>query len=281
MTPLSTRHTPSSDGTAIAYATAGDPAHPSIVMIHGWAQQFTCWQPIFDRLADRFHLVALDLRGHGGSAKPDDPTAYTDTPLWGADIAAVIAAEGLQRPTLVGWSYGSRVIAAHLATHGDTHLGGVVLAGGILAIGAAREDWMVGAASPGLDRDLYTDDLPRRLAATARFVDACTAVPLPRQTYGALVGANMLCPPHVRRALFGTDLDLRPVYAAMTCPGLVIHGMADAVVTPQTGQTAAKLMRRGQFLPYDGIGHAPFLEDPDRFAADLAGFVSTYQQGAP
>ncbi len=281
MTPLSTRHTQGSDGTAIAYATAGDPAHPPIMLIHGWAQQFTCWQALADRLADRFHLVALDLRGHGASGKPDDPAAYTDTRLWGDDIAAVIAAEGLQRPTLVGWSYGSRVIAAHLATHGAAHLAGVVLAGGILAIGAAREDWMVGAASPGLDRDLYTEDLPRRLAATARFVDACTATPLPRQTYGALVGANMLCPAHVRRALFGADIDLRPVYAAMTCPGLVIHGLADAVVTAQTGRAAAALMRRGQFLGYDGIGHAPFLEDPDRFATDLADFVSTHHQGTP
>jgi pimeloyl-ACP methyl ester carboxylesterase len=271
---MTTHHTDSSDGTAIAYVTAGDPARPAILLIHGWAQQFTCWQPLMERLADRFHLVAMDLRGHGASAKPETPGAYTETRLWGDDVAAVIAATGLSRPTLVGWSYGSRVIAAHIATHGDAHLAGIVLAGGILAIGAAREDWMVGNASPGLDRDLYTEDLPRRLAATARFVDACTAEPLPRQTYGGLVGANMLCPAHVRRALFGADLDLRPVYAAMTCPGLVIHGTADAVVTPQTGEAAAALMQHGRYLPYEGIGHAPFLEHPDRFAADLAQFVT-------
>jgi pimeloyl-ACP methyl ester carboxylesterase len=277
---MTTHHTDSSDGTAIAYVAAGDPARPAILLIHGWAQQFTCWQPLMDRLADRFHLVAMDLRGHGASAKPETQGAYTDTQLWGDDVAAVIAATGLTRPTLVGWSYGSRVIAAHIATHGDTHLAGIVLAGGILAIGAAREDWMMGSASPGLDRDLYTEDLPRRLAATARFVDACTAQPLPRQTYGALVGANMLCPAHVRRALFGADLDFRPVYAAMRCPGLVIHGTADAVVTPRTGEATAALMRHGRYLPYEGIGHAPFLEDPDRFSADLAQFVTGGQPAA-
>ncbi|WP_284260986.1 alpha/beta fold hydrolase [Roseicyclus amphidinii] len=271
---MTTHITPSTDGTQIAWTEAGPRGAPAILLIHGWAQQFTCWQPTIDRLQDRFHLVAMDLRGHGASGKPEDPAAYTDTQLWSDDVAAVIAAANLARPTLVGWSYGSRVIAAHLATRGCAHLAGVVLAGGILAIGKAREDWMVGASSPGLDRDLYTEDVPRRLAATARFVAACTAEPLDRTTYAELVGANMLCPAHVRRALFGADVDLRPAYAALTRPGLAIHGLADTVVTARTGETAAGLMPKGRFLGYEGVGHAPFLEAPDRFAADLSEFVT-------
>jgi non-heme chloroperoxidase len=272
---MTTDVTPSTDGTAIAFHSAGNPAHPSILLIHGWAQASICWEPLIDRLSERFHLVSMDLRGHGASDKPDDPAAYTSTEAWGDDVAAVIAASGLDRPCLVGWSYGARVIAAHLATHGDAHLGGVVLAGGIMAIGAAREDWMVGPASPALDRDLYSADLTRRLHATARFVDACTAQPLARRVYGAMVGANMMCPAHVRRALFGADLDLRPVYAAMRCPGLVIHGEDDAVVSAATGAAAAALMRDGRHLLYPKTGHAPFLEDPDRFAGDLSAFVTT------
>lgn len=265
---------PSTDGTRIATYTAGDPANPAILLIHGWAQQSLCWGQVMDRLKDRFHLVAMDLRGHGASDKPMDPAAYTDTALWGDDVAAVIAHHGLSNVTLVGWSYGSRVIASYLATHGDAALAGVVLAGGILALGKARDDWMMGASSPGLDRDLYTSDLSRLIPATARFVDACTARPLDRQTYGQLVAANMLAPPLVRRALFAADWDMRPTYAAMTCPGLVIHGEADRVVSPATGAAAAKAMPKGRFLPYPGIGHAPFLEDPDRFATDLADFVT-------
>lgn len=271
---MKTEFATSTDGTPIAYASAGDPGAPAILLIHGWAQQFSCWQPAIDRLEDRFRLVAMDLRGHGASGKPETTEAYTDTALWSDDVSAVIDAAGLVRPTLVGWSYGSRVIAAHLATRGDAHLAGVVLAGGILAIGAARADWMVGQSSPGLDRDLYTGDVPRRLAATARFVEACTARPLDRATYARLVGANMLCPAHVRRALFAADVDMRPVYAAMTCPGVAIHGLSDTVVTPETGRAAADLMPRGRFIGYEGVGHAPFLEAPDRFAADLAAFAT-------
>ena len=201
---MTTHFATSTDGTQIAFTRIGDPALPPILLIHGWAQAGICWQATMDRLADRLHLVALDLRGHGASGKPDDPTAYADTALWGDDVAAVIAAASLDRPTLVGWSYGARVIAAYLTTHGSAHLAGVVLAGGILAIGKAREDWMVGPASPGLDRDLYTEDLNRRLMATARFVDACTAKPLPRALYGAMVGGQYALPaPCAPRAFRG------------------------------------------------------------------------------
>lgn len=271
---MTTSFATSTDGTEIAFVSVGEPSAPPVLMIHGWAQQFTCWAPMLDRLSDRFHLVAMDLRGHGASAKPKESAAYTDTTLWADDVQAVMDAAGLDRPVLVGWSYGSRVIAAYLESFGEDRVAGIALAGGILAIGEARESWMVGPASPGLDRDLYTDDVPRRLSATARFVEACTAKPLDRASYAQLVGANMLCPANVRRALFDATVDFRSVYAALSRPALVIHGTEDTVVSPATGEAAAKLMPQGRHLPYEGVGHAPFLEDPDRFAADLAGFVT-------
>ncbi|MDM8164850.1 alpha/beta hydrolase [Roseovarius sp.] len=263
------------DGVRLATYAEGPEGAPALLFIHGWAQQSVCWRPVMDRLKDRFRVVAMDLRGHGASDKPEGEGPYTDTALWADDVTAVIEGYGLEKPVLVGWSYGSRVIASYLSVHGDGALGGVVLAGGILTIGAAREDWMVGPSSPGVQRDLYTGDLPRRLAATAKFVRECTAQPLDTQAYGELVGANMLCPPHVRRALFAPTWDFRPVYAAMTCPGLVIHGVQDEVVSAATGEAAAKLMQDARYLPYDGTGHAPFLENPDRFAADVADFTET------
>ena len=247
------------------------------MLIHGWSQQFICWAPVMERLSDRFHLVAMDLRGHGASDAPQGEAPYTDTGLWADDVAAVIKAAGLERPVLVGWSYGARVIGAYLAQQGAEKIAGIAVAGGVLAIGSKRESWMAGSASPGLDRELYTDDVPRRLAATARFVAACTTDPLEVVTYAELVGANMLCPAHVRRALFKADVDLRPVYAQTACPALIIHGTEDKVVTPETGQAAAEALKNGRYLPYEGIGHAPFLEAPDRFAADLGAFAEACQ----
>jgi pimeloyl-ACP methyl ester carboxylesterase len=109
-------------------------------------------------------------------------------------------------------------------------------------------------------------------------VDACTEAPLDRASFAELVGANMLCPALVRRALFAADVDLRPVFRDMECEALVIHGAADRVVTPETGVSAARLMRTGGLISYDGIGHAPFLEAPDRFARDVGDFATSVHE---
>lgn len=261
-------------GVMLHVTDQGPEDAPAIVFIHGWSQDGSCWQAQAP-LADRFRLVAFDLRGHGASDAPMDEAAYTDGALWAGDLAAVIKALALHRPILVGWSYGSRVIAAYLDVFGDTAIAGVVLAGGILAIGDERRDWMVGPASPGLNPDLYTDDDARRLAATEAFIRTCTEEPLDEALTADIITRNMGVPALVRRALFAASWNFQPVYAALNVPLLAIHGVEDRIVAPLTGITASELAPLGDLRLYEHTGHAPFLESPGRFNADLAEFTET------
>ena len=81
---------------------------PPILFIHGWSQNHLCWAKQYESaLADEFRLVAYDLRGHGMSEAPLEPEHYTDGELWADDVAAIIDQLGLDRPVLVGWSYGA------------------------------------------------------------------------------------------------------------------------------------------------------------------------------
>ena len=50
--------------------------------------------------------MAYDLRGHGMSEAPLEPEHYADGRLWADDVAAIIQQLVLDRPVLVGWSYG-------------------------------------------------------------------------------------------------------------------------------------------------------------------------------
>jgi alpha-beta hydrolase superfamily lysophospholipase len=52
---------------AIALREAPNPAAPPLVLLHGIGSRAESWWPVLDPLAARFHLYALDLRGHGGS----------------------------------------------------------------------------------------------------------------------------------------------------------------------------------------------------------------------
>ena len=64
-------------------------------------------------------LVAYDLRGHGMSEAPLEAEHYTDGALWADDVAAIIDQLRLDRPVLVGWSYGSFVICDYVRAHGQ------------------------------------------------------------------------------------------------------------------------------------------------------------------
>ncbi len=245
---------------------------PALLFIHGWAQHAICWRAQ-SPLAERFRCVALDLRGHGRSEAPQRVEAYTETKLWGDDIQAIITELDLRDVILVGWSYGARVIGAYLATHGSQALAGLVPVGGIIAIGEAREPWMVGEGSPGRNPDLYTNDQEKLLSATANFVEDCTYRPLDRALYGTLVGANMLVTPLVRRALFKGTFDCRAHYEQFSKPALVLHGTQDTVVAPEVAHASAEALPNAKLSLWDETGHAPFIEHAQRFNAELSAFA--------
>ena len=119
-------HVRAPDGTRLAVYEWGNPAGPEVLLVHGFAQSHLCFVPQFQSaLAQQFRLVAFDQRGHGASDQPSDPAAYQGSRVWADDIATVLDAMRLERPVLVGWSMGGRVIRQYLMTHGDGRLAGL------------------------------------------------------------------------------------------------------------------------------------------------------------
>ena len=93
----------------------GDPANPPIVLLHGGHQSAHSWDLVSLSLARRFHVLALDQRGHGDSewARDVDYSNHTMS----LDAEAFIAAMGIARPVLIGHSMGGRnaMLLAHRA----------------------------------------------------------------------------------------------------------------------------------------------------------------------
>src|SRR5215469_14694522 len=93
----------------------GDAPGPAVLFIHGWSQNHLCWEQQYTSdLATSYRLVTFDLRGHGMSEMPREASAYQQGQLWADDLAAIIAALHLNRPVLVGWSYGGFLIADYV-----------------------------------------------------------------------------------------------------------------------------------------------------------------------
>ena len=92
----------------------GRPDGPPILFIHGISESHLCWARQYQsKLAKEFRLVAYDLRGHGMSQAPRAGALHRHK-LWADDVAAIIQQLGLERPVLVGWSYGGYIICDYL-----------------------------------------------------------------------------------------------------------------------------------------------------------------------
>jgi non-heme chloroperoxidase len=118
--------------------------------------------------------------------------------------------------------------------------------------------------------DMCGADLLANIAATRRFVRACTRRPRTRAETETALAWNMTVPTEVRQALRAREIDVADVYAGTTVPVLVTHGRDDAIVLPAMAQELLDRCPTAMASWYGGVGHAPFWEAPDRFDAELA-----------
>jgi non-heme chloroperoxidase len=117
-------------GVPLNVVEAGNRGAPGILLIHGFAQSYLAFTHQLDSdLAESFHIVAFDLRGHGVSAKPWNSEDYVGSRIWADDVQAVIDATGLNKPVLVGWSYGGYVLADYIRHYGVANIAGASLVG--------------------------------------------------------------------------------------------------------------------------------------------------------
>src|SRR5437867_4757369 len=89
-------------------------AGPVIVLVHGIGGVSGLWEPIAGRLAARRRVVAVDLRGHGRSARIGGGLALAD---FTDDLHRFLDREGLARVTLVGHSFGACIALNYAALH--------------------------------------------------------------------------------------------------------------------------------------------------------------------
>ena len=193
------------DGVDISVREWGNPEGWPILFVHGLAQSHLSFLPQFaSQLADRHRLIAYDLRGHGESAKPLDPSFYDEGRRWADELEAVIDGVAATKPILVGWSLGGRVLRQYLIHHGDRRIGG-------LHFVSTRpfEDPAVLAPASRANIAGRPDTLAERIDAHIAFLRACFLRQPPEDDFAVALAYNVIVPQEIREAISGwsTGLD--------------------------------------------------------------------------
>lgn len=131
-----------------------------VVLLHGLASTCRIWDFVAPILARDFAVIAVDQRGHGDSGKPE--TGYDFATVAG-DVAALLEGRGIERPVLVGHSWGADVALELAVARPDLPRGIVFVDGGTIDASArypSLDDALVQMAPPDF-----------RGVTTAQFLD--------------------------------------------------------------------------------------------------------------
>jgi len=255
-------------GITLRSIEAGKATARPIIFIPGWSTGADIWASEVERFATDHRVIAFDPRSQGESTK----TTTGNTPEQrAADLHALLAAEHVRRPVLVGWSQAAQDIAAYVLRYGTRDIAGIVLVDAAIADGAkgiaARPEQA--ARQFGLFA-IYTTDQEAYLRG---MFDAIISKPQPPRFVDRAIATAMKTPPSTGIAMLVADLfgtDRTPALAKMDCPVLFIGAATSGELSRQEAQ--AKQVRNGRFVKIDDAAHAVFRDQPEQVAKALAGF---------
>jgi pimeloyl-ACP methyl ester carboxylesterase/putative sterol carrier protein len=269
-----------SDGLELSAFELGR-GHP-VVLIHGLGATKLSWMPLLGPLAERYRVLALDLPGHGDSAKPR--AAYT--PAYFASVVRdLLDSLGIRRAALVGNSMGGR-IALEVAGRLPGRVSALALLGPAVA----------GLPFPYFSRllrilpnDLGAIPLPFRRRVVALAIRQLFSDPerLPRNAYlaGADEFVRVYRSARARVALLAATRGLmrdRPDLfwdrvRQVGAPALILWGNRDRLVPLRLGQVLADTLPDAELAILPDVGHVPQFEVPDTTVGLLRDFLDRRQ----
>jgi microsomal epoxide hydrolase len=257
------RYFTTSDGVKLHYIEAGPNSAPILLFVPGWTMPAWIFQLQLTFFSRRYHVVALDPRGQGDSDIP--PNGY-EPYRRGADIGEMIHFLGNHPVVLVGWSLGVLDSLAYVHEAGDAKLLGMVLLDNSVGEEPAP------TAGPRASRPRA----PRasREVAMANFVRGMFKRPQNQDFLDQLTDTALRTPPEAAAALLAY-----PVPRTFWRDAIyMVHKPILYIVRPGLSGQAENLQMRHPGVKsdiYTDAGHALFIDDGNRFNAEMLDFLQT------
>ncbi|MBS7250977.1 MAG: alpha/beta fold hydrolase [Candidatus Freyarchaeota archaeon] len=241
---------------------------PALVLIHGMGGDSTEWSPLIPELSREVRCIAVDLRGHGKSEKPNQP--YTQD-MFADDVAALLDTLKIDKAYICGVSMGG-FVALKMALNHPEKVNGLILIDTAARIPPksieAGARWAKAFAEKGLEgyieaeiKDIFHPMFVRRHKdAVKRFADSMrTRDPT---TVSRIQQGYMKSPPALENEI-----------KKIKVPTLIIHGREDEVVPVEEAEFIHKQIPNSQIAIIPFAGHAALLEREDFFIDAILYFI--------
>lgn len=276
------------NGAPFHYARTG--SGPVLLLLHGWPEFWLTWKPVMERLADRFTLIAPDLRGFGQSGHPDPaPSDQVGADSHTTDMEALIDALDLGPIGIVSHDVGAYV-AQTLARRRPAQIEKLFffdcpypgLGGRWATPDHLKEIWyqsfnqlpwaakLIGASRETC-RTYFYEIIRNWLVVKNAFdpvieewVDNFMARGNIQGGFNWYRSANAS-----RLAIMRGEA---PKLPPIETPTRIYWGAGDPVIKAEWGDRLGEYFTNLEFSAMAGVGHFPHMEAPDRAAAEIARF---------
>ncbi len=269
------------EGNWVRYSVTG--GGPPVVLVHGWLSSSRVWEPLANRLAQRFTVYALDLAGFGDSDKPISGYGIR----YGSRLLYAFCAHfGLTRVTVVGHDIGGTIAVKLAADHPD------VVGRLVLVAAPADEDqmdlptllWL--ATLPVVGPVFYT--LGRFLRPLRRLWMRSFVLDPQDLTEEVVDDAGKSTPAAVDKTLSVTRREISRGRLArqagvIKIPVLLVAGEEDQIVNPRALDDWSRTFS-AEAVSMNACGHLPMLEHAGEFNAQVLAFLTgdpRYLDAAP
>jgi class 3 adenylate cyclase len=280
-----TRYAITADGLHIAYQVEGSGSLDLIELTNGtlFSVDSTAeqprWQAYVDRLASFSRLIRFDLRGIGLS----DPSGSSDPPTveqWASDTLAVLEAEAVEQPAVLGVMFGGLAAILLAATH-PGRIRALVLLNSFARL-TRTDDYPLGVPSSIVDRFMESLVEPGAspgngdlaLMAPSMASDASFA------TWWRRAGHRGASPAGARAVWRASQTDLRSILATLQVPTLVIHARDNQFCRVGHGRYLAAHIPGARYVEVDSADQVPWASDAD-FAGEIEEFLTGARQIVP
>lgn len=245
-----------------------------VVFLHGWTMAGDVFADAAARLGEGFACHAPDLPGHG--AARGCPAGIERS---AEAVAALLDDSDLRDVLLVGWSMGATVAWRYLERFGHARVAGMVsldmspwvLNGPDWSLGLMRQGAGGARAKVGWFRDCWPQ--AAAMIAGGMFAGGGDAPGMTRAEAEARILANDAA---VMAGIWASliEADMREAVRRLPVPMLAIHGAQSRLYPPETAAWLAREAPDARMLCFEHSGHSPHLEEPERFAREIAEFAA-------
>ncbi len=268
------------NGLRLHYLEWGDAAAPPVVLLHGGSAHAHWWDLFAAAIANRYHVLALDLRGHGDSEHPAPPAYRIDDYV--RDLGAFIDNQALGRVDLIGHSLGG-MIATAFAGQTPQRLRSLVVVDSQLKITPAGARYMVRLRN--FPQPVYRDRAQAiqrfRLLPTHTEADEKTLQHVAAHGVRELSDGRWILKFDRAAMAHNEPQDLTPVLRQLTCPILLVRGAHSTLLSHAALTALRAAAAHAEIAEIPAAHHHVMLDNPVEFERPVRAFLdATHRQAA-